>query len=102
MGSGAVSRYNLSRSQESITVQELNCEQLRESGYKMQYKFIWPAEPESGCKRSKERKAFGPINYLWFLLGWRIRNQAKAVTNKCTLLSVLAVRAHFKNLSTCI
>ena len=33
-GTGAVSRYNVSRSQKFITVQELNCEQMRESGCK--------------------------------------------------------------------
>jgi hypothetical protein len=40
-------------------------------------------------KRSKEKRAFGPINYLWFLLGWRLRHQAKTVTNNLPILSVL-------------
>jgi hypothetical protein len=31
-------------------------------------------------KRSKEKRKFGPINYLQFLLGWRLRHQAKIVT----------------------
>ena len=35
-GTGAVSRYKLSRSQEAITVQDLNCGQVRVSGYKLQ------------------------------------------------------------------
>jgi hypothetical protein len=34
--------------------------------------FIWAAEPEMVIKRSKEKRRFGPINYLQFLLGWRV------------------------------
>jgi hypothetical protein len=40
-------------------------------------------------KRSKEKREFGPINYLQFLLGWRLRHQAKSVTNNLPILSVL-------------
>ena len=39
-GSGAVSRYNLSRSQKTVTVQDLNCGQMRVSGYMNHYKFV--------------------------------------------------------------
>ena len=43
-GTGAVSRYNLSRSQKTVTVQDLYCVQVSVSGFKMLNKFIWPAE----------------------------------------------------------
>jgi len=58
---GAVSRYNLSRSQKFITVQDFNCVQMRVSGCKNHYKFVLRA----GVK-------------------------AKSVTNNLPILSVLA------------
>ncbi len=64
-GTGAVSRYKLSRSQKFIKVQEFNCVQMRVSGCKNHYKFVLGA----GAK-------------------------AKSVTNNLPILSVLAVR-HF-------
>ena len=39
-GTGAVSRYKLSRSQKTVTVQDLNCGQMRVSGYMNHYKFV--------------------------------------------------------------
>ena len=39
-GTGAVSRYKLSRSQKTVTVQDLFCEQVSVSGCKSQYKFV--------------------------------------------------------------
>jgi hypothetical protein len=59
---GAVSRYNLSRSQELVTVQDLNCVQMRVSGCMSSYKVVLSA---------------GAI--------------AKSVTNNLPILSVLAV-----------
>jgi len=58
---GAVSRYNLSRSQKSVTVKDLNCGQVRVSGCNGHYKFVLRA----GAK-------------------------AKSVTNNLPILSVLA------------
>ena len=60
-GTGAVSRYKLSRSQKIIKVQDFNCGQMRESGCNNHYKFILSA----GAK-------------------------AKSVTNNLPILSVLA------------
>ena len=40
VSTGAVSRYNDSRSQKIIAVQELNCEQMRVSRCKNHYKFV--------------------------------------------------------------
>jgi len=60
------------------------------SGFKMLNEFIWPAEQGMMIKDQKEKKEFGPINYLWFLLGWRTRHQAKSMTNNLPILSVLA------------
>ena len=37
---GAVSRYNLSRSQKSVTVQDFNCGQMRVSGCNNHYKVV--------------------------------------------------------------
>ena len=62
MGTGAVSRYNLSRSQKFITVQDLNCGQMWESGCIYHYEFVMGA----GAK-------------------------AKSVTNNLPILTVLAV-----------
>jgi hypothetical protein len=67
-GTGAVSRYKLSRSQKSVTVQDLNCGQMRVSGCKNYYKFVLGA----GAK-------------------------AKTVTNNLPILSVLGVRNSFLN-----
>jgi len=41
-------------------------------------------------KRSKEKRKFGPILNIHFLLGWRTRHQAKSMTNNLPILSVLA------------
>jgi hypothetical protein len=62
MGTGAVSRYKLSRSQEFVMVQKLNCEQMSESGFNSHYKFVLGA----GAK-------------------------AKTVTNNLPILSVLGL-----------
>ena len=61
-GTGAVSRYKLSRSQDFVTVQDLSCGQMRVSGCKNHYKFVLKA----GAK-------------------------AKSVTNNLPILSVSAV-----------
>ena len=60
-GTGAVSRYKLSRSQKFVTVQDFNCGQMRVSGCNNHYKFVLGA----GAK-------------------------AKSVTNNLPILSVLA------------
>jgi hypothetical protein len=39
-GTGAVSRYKLSRSQKSVTVQDFNCVQMRVSGCKNHYQSV--------------------------------------------------------------
>ena len=65
-GTGAVSRYKLSRSQKSVTVQDFNCGQMRVSGCNNHYKFVLGA----GAK-------------------------AKSVTNNLPILSVLAFRYLF-------
>ena len=39
-GTGAVSRYKLSRSQKPVTVQDFNCVQMHVSGCKNHYKFV--------------------------------------------------------------
>jgi len=62
VGTGAVSRYKLSRSQESITMQDLNCVLMRVSGCNNHYKFVLRA----GAK-------------------------AKSVTNNLPILSVLCL-----------
>jgi hypothetical protein len=61
-GTGAVSRYKLSRSQKFVTVQDFNCVQVRVSGCIYHYKFILGA----GAK-------------------------AKTVTNNLPILSVLCL-----------
>ncbi len=65
-GTGAVSRYNLSRSQKFVKVQDLYCGQMRVSGCNGNYKFVLGA----GAK-------------------------AKSVTNNLHILSVLGVGKFF-------
>jgi hypothetical protein len=67
----AVSRYKFDRSQKSVTVQDLNCVQMR----------------VSGCK-----------NYYKFVLGVGVK--AKTVTNNLPILSVLAF-VHILKLARC-
>jgi hypothetical protein len=40
MDTGAVSRYKLSRSQKTVTVQDFNWVQMRESGFSSHYEFV--------------------------------------------------------------
>jgi len=65
-GTGAVSRYKVDRSQKSVTVQDLNCGQMRVSGCMNHYKSVLSA----GAK-------------------------AKSVTNNLPILSVLGGRSFF-------
>jgi len=65
-GTGAVSRYKLSRSRKFVKVQDFNCVQMRVSGCNGHYEFVLGA----GTK-------------------------AKSVTNNLPLLSVLAERFAF-------
>jgi len=46
-GTGAVSRYKLSRSQKFVMVQEFDCEQMRVSGCKSHYIFVLSAGAEA-------------------------------------------------------
>ena len=61
-GAGAVSRYNLSRSQKAVMVQNYNCKQMRVSGCSGHYEFVLSAGAN-----------------------------AKSVTNNLPLLSVLCL-----------
>jgi hypothetical protein len=40
-------------------------------------------------KDQKKKEGFGCLKHLQFLPGWRIRHQAKSVTNNLPILSVL-------------
>jgi hypothetical protein len=66
MGTSAVLRYKLSRSQKIVMVQDSNCGQMSVSGFSSHYEFVL----EAGAK-------------------------AKTVTNNLPLLSVLAFRLDF-------
>jgi hypothetical protein len=65
-GTGAVSQYKLSRSQEFVKVQDFNCVQMRVSGCNRHYESVLSA----GVK-------------------------AKSVTNNLPILSVLGGRCYF-------
>jgi hypothetical protein len=65
-GTGAVSRYKLSRSRKIVKVQDFDCVQLRESGFNGHYEFVMGAEAK-----------------------------AKTVTSLLIIPSVLAVRGIF-------
>ena len=57
---GAVSRYRLSRSQKTITMQDLYWGQVSVSGFKMLNEFIWPAGVEMMIKDQKKKEGSGP------------------------------------------
>jgi hypothetical protein len=67
---GAVSRYKLSRNQKSVTVQDLNCVQMRVSGCNGHYKLVLSA--------GEKARPYG-----------RTGGRAKSVTNNLPILSVL-------------
>ena len=85
----AVSRYNFSRSQKSVTVQDLDCGQVRVSGFKMINEFIWPAEVEMMIKDQKKKEGSGPYSTSAFCSAGLAGYQAKSVTNNLPILSVL-------------
>jgi len=60
-GTGAVSRYIQSRSQEFITVQDLNCVQMRVSGCNGHYKFVLGA----GAKAKTVTNNLPILSVLW-------------------------------------
>jgi len=72
-GTGAVSRYNLSRSQKFVKVQDINCEQMRVSGCNGYYKFVLSAGAPA-CRQAGRK--------------------AKSVTNNLPILSVLALAVY--------
>jgi hypothetical protein len=71
VGTGAVSRYNLSQSQKAVKVQEFNCVQMRVSGCKNHYQFVLGAGALPDCRRQA--------------------GKAKSVTNNLPILSVLGL-----------
>ena len=56
-----MSRYNLSRSQEFITVQDFNCVQMRVSGCNNHYKFVLRA----GAKAKSVTNNLPILSVLW-------------------------------------
>jgi len=54
-GTGAVSRYKLSRSQKLVTVQECNCVQMHVSGGNNHYKFVLSAGAPA-CRQAGKQK----------------------------------------------
>jgi len=60
-GTGAVSRYKLSRSQKFVKVQDLNCGQMRVSGCNNHYKFVLSA----GAKAKSVTNNLPILSVLW-------------------------------------
>ena len=60
-GTGAVSRYKLSRSQKFVKVQEFNCVQMRVSGCYNHYKFVLSA----GAKAKTVTNNLPILSVLW-------------------------------------
>ena len=69
-GTGAVSRYKFDRSQKSVTVQDLNCAQMRVSGCNGYYKFVLCA----GAKVEERSDETPP---------WRGKNRDKQLHPYC-------------------
>ena len=63
-GTGAVSRYKLSRSQKFIKLQDLNCGQLRVSGCNGNYKFVLDA----GAKAKSVTNNLPLLSVLWLVV----------------------------------
>jgi len=76
MGTGAVSRYNLSRSQKLVTVQDLNCGQMRVSGYNNHYKFVLSA----GVKAKSVTNNLPILSVLWAVGYYSYINSSPFIT----------------------
>ncbi len=63
-GTGAVSRYKLSRSQKSVKVQDFNCGQMHVSGCNNHYEICL------GC-RSKSKKCDKQLTHIVRVSGWQ-------------------------------
>jgi hypothetical protein len=65
-GTGAVSRYKLSRSQKTVKVQDFNCGQMRVSGCKSYYKFVLG----EGVNKNRDKLIDPTVRVMrsWFLL----------------------------------
>ena len=61
-----MSRYNLSRSQKTVSVQDLYSGQVSVSGFKMLNEFIWPAEQGMMIKDQKKKERSGPYSTSGF------------------------------------
>jgi len=61
---GAESRYNLSRSQEFVKVQDFNSGQMRVSGCKNHYKFVWGV----GVEAKSVTNNLPILSVLWSVL----------------------------------
>jgi hypothetical protein len=66
-GTGAVSRYKLSRSQKTVTVQDLNCGQMRVSGCMNRYKFVLGAGTIKNRDKLIDPTVRVMVRYLLFL-----------------------------------
>jgi hypothetical protein len=64
VGTGAVSRYKLSRRQKFITVQDFNCVQMRVSGCNNHYKFVLSA----GAKAKSVTNNLPILSVLWCVM----------------------------------
>jgi len=63
-GTGAVSRYKLSRSQKFVKVQNLKCGQMRVSGYNNNYEFVLGA----GVKAKTVTNNLPILSVLWLVV----------------------------------
>jgi hypothetical protein len=63
-GTGAVSRYKLSRSQKFVKVQDFNCVQMRVSGCNGHYKFVLSA----GAKAKSVTNNLPLLSVLWLVI----------------------------------
>ncbi|HET8689712.1 MAG TPA: hypothetical protein VFM18_24160, partial [Methanosarcina sp.] len=92
MGTGAVSRYKLES--EPVNSPGAGTKLRADAGVRVEKplrKLIVPAWNEMVINDQKRKRAFGPINHLRFLTGWRLRHQAKTVTRLLTQPSVLCL-----------
>ena len=60
-GTGAVSRYKLSRSQKAITAQDFDCGQMSVSGYMNHYKFVLGA----GAIKNRDKLIKHTVRVMW-------------------------------------
>ncbi len=86
-GTGAVSRYKLSRSQKFVTVQDFNCGQMRVSGCNSHYKFVLGAgaKAKSVTNNLPILSVLGALFFIWLIVKYTVSFIIEILVSKIEL-----------------